>query len=53
MLNQFSDKLNWIDRLPDDIKFVNGNFRFYFSLATLSIFNTIIYLVTKAVSWLK
>ncbi len=47
----FHDKLNWIGRLPGDIRIEKENFRFYFPIATmilLSLMATlIIWLVRK------
>jgi H+/Cl- antiporter ClcA len=47
----FHDKLNWIGRLPGDIRIEKENFRFYFPIATmilLSLFGTfIIWLIRK------
>ncbi|HET6769518.1 MAG TPA: DUF2905 domain-containing protein [Chitinophagaceae bacterium] len=31
----FHDKLNWIGRLPGDIRIEKENFRFYFPIATM------------------
>jgi len=31
----FHDKLHWIGRMPGDIRFEKGNFRFYFPIATM------------------
>ncbi|HEX6849199.1 MAG TPA: DUF2905 domain-containing protein [Chitinophagaceae bacterium] len=41
----FHDKLNWIGRLPGDIRIERENFRFYFPITTmilLSILGTLI-----------
>jgi H+/Cl- antiporter ClcA len=47
----FHDKLNWIGRLPGDIRIERENFRFYFPITTmilLSLLGTlIIWLVRK------
>jgi hypothetical protein len=47
----FHDKLNWIGRLPGDIRIEKDNFRFYFPITTmilLSLFGTlIIWLIRK------
>ena len=47
----FHDKLNWIVRLPGDIRIEKDNFRFYFPITTmilLSLFGTlIIWLIRK------
>lgn len=38
----FHDKLNWIGRLPGDIRIERENFKFYFPLATMIIFSLLI-----------
>lgn len=47
----FHDKLNWIGRLPGDIRIEKENFRFYFPITTMiliSLFGTfIIWLIRK------
>ena len=47
----FHDKLNWIGRLPGDIRIEKENFKFYFPIVTmilLSLFGTlIIWLIRK------
>jgi len=46
----FHDKLNWIGRLPGDIRFEKDNFRFYFPITTMIIFSvvlTVILIVMK------
>ncbi|HWN87668.1 MAG TPA: DUF2905 domain-containing protein [Chitinophagaceae bacterium] len=47
----FHDKLNWIGRLPGDIRIERENFKFYFPITTmilLSLFGTlIIWLIRK------
>ena len=47
----FHDKLNWIGRLPGDIRIEKENFRFYFPIVTMilfSLFGTlIIWLIRK------
>jgi len=35
----FHDKLNWIGRLPGDIRIEKENFRFYFPIVTLILFS--------------
>jgi hypothetical protein len=35
----FHDKLNWIGRLPGDIRIEKENFRFYFPITTMIIFS--------------
>ena len=49
----FSDKLNWIGRLPGDIRVERDNFRFYLPLTTMviaSILLTIIIQIIKRIS---
>jgi hypothetical protein len=38
----FHDKLNWIGRLPGDIRVEKENFRFYFPITTLIIFSLLL-----------
>jgi hypothetical protein len=48
----FSDKLNWIGRLPGDIRVQKDNFRFYFPVTTMilaSILLTIIVQIIKRI----
>ena len=37
----FHDKLNWIGRLPGDIRIEKENFKFYFPIATMILFSLI------------
>jgi hypothetical protein len=47
----FHDKLNWIGRLPGDIRIEKENFRFYFPIVTMILFSLlgtlIIWLILK------
>ncbi|MFD2522323.1 DUF2905 domain-containing protein [Emticicia soli] len=47
----FADKLNWLGRLPGDIRYEKGNTRIYFPVVTMIILslllNLAIYLVKK------
>ncbi|HEV8270191.1 MAG TPA: DUF2905 domain-containing protein [Chitinophagaceae bacterium] len=47
----FHDKLNWIGRLPGDIRIEKENFRFYFPIVTMIMFSLlgtfIIWLIRK------
>ena len=47
----FHDKLNWIGRLPGDIRIEKENFRFYFPITTMIlvsiVLSFIIYLIKK------
>ena len=49
----FSNKLNWIGRLPGDIRIERENFRFYFPVTTMilaSVLLTIIIQIIKRIS---
>ena len=41
----FHDKLNWIGRLPGDIRIEKENFRFYFPLTTMILFSVLLTLI--------
>ena len=41
----FHDKLNWIGRLPGDIRIERENFRFYFPFMTMILFSLVATLV--------
>jgi len=47
----FHEKLNWIGRLPGDIRIEKENFRFYFPIVTMILFSLlgtlIIWLIRK------
>lgn len=47
----FHDKLNWIGRLPGDIRIEKPNFKFYFPIVTMILFSLlgslIIWLIRK------
>jgi hypothetical protein len=45
----FHDKLNWIGRLPGDIKIEKENFRFYFPITTMILFSLIISLIVQLI----
>ena len=53
IINQFSDKLGWIGRLPGDVRLGSENFRFYFPFTSLIILNLIFYFIMKIFQWLK
>jgi hypothetical protein len=38
----FHDKLNWIGRLPGDIRIEKENFRFYFPITTMILLSVIV-----------
>jgi hypothetical protein len=41
----FHDKLNWLGKLPGDIRIEKENFRFYFPLTTMIIISVILTLL--------
>ncbi len=41
----FHDKLNWIGRLPGDIRIEKDNFKFYFPITTMIIFSIVLTLI--------
>ena len=41
------DKLNWIGRLPGDIRIERENFRFYFPITTMIIFSLVITIIIQ------
>ena len=41
----FHDKLNWLGRLPGDIRIERDNFRFYFPIMTMIVISIILTLV--------
>jgi hypothetical protein len=45
----FHDKLNWIGRLPGDIRFEKGNVRFYFPITTMIIFSLLVTLILELI----
>jgi len=45
----FHDKLNWIGKLPGDIKIEKENFRFYFPFTTMILFSLIISLIVQLI----
>ncbi|MBE7175571.1 MAG: DUF2905 domain-containing protein [Mucilaginibacter polytrichastri] len=49
----FPGKMNWIGKLPGDIRIDRGNFRFYFPLTTLLILNLLIWLFLRIWRWLN
>ena len=38
----FSDKLNWLGKLPGDLRIERDNFRFYFPVVTMIIISVIL-----------
>ncbi len=53
ILNQFSDKLGWIGRLPGDIRLGSDNVKIYFPFTTLILINFAIFIILKLIQWLK
>ena len=45
----FHDKLNWIGRLPGDIRIEKENVRFYFPITTMIIFSILLSLIVAIV----
>lgn len=45
----FHDKLNWIGRLPGDIRIERENFRFYFPITTMIIFSLVVTLIIQVI----
>ena len=45
----FHDKLNWIGKLPGDIKVDKGNFKFYFPITTMILLSLAITLLINLI----
>jgi len=45
----FHDKLNWIGRLPGDIRIEKENFKFYFPITTMIIFSLAITIIIQLI----
>jgi hypothetical protein len=45
----FHDKLNWIGRLPGDIRIEKENVRFYFPITTMIIFSLAITIIIQVI----
>ncbi|MDP9229799.1 MAG: DUF2905 domain-containing protein [Bacteroidota bacterium] len=45
----FHDKLNWIGRLPGDIRVEKENFRFYLPITTMIIFSLLLTLIIQII----
>ncbi len=43
----FGDKLNWIGRLPGDIRIEKENFKFYFPITTMIIVSILLSIIVK------
>lgn len=46
----FHDKLNWIGRLPGDIRIERENFKFYFPFTTMILVSLILSLLVRLIS---
>lgn len=45
----FHDKLNWVGRLPGDIRIEKENFRFYFPITTMILFSLVVTLIVNII----
>ena len=45
----FHDKLNWLGRLPGDIRIEKGNTRFYFPVVTMIIISVLLTLLINII----
>jgi hypothetical protein len=45
----FHDRLNWIGRLPGDIRVEKENFRFYFPITTMILFSLLLTVVVNII----
>ena len=45
----FHDKLNWIGRLPGDIRIEKENFRFYFPITTMIIVSVLLTIIVNLI----
>lgn len=45
----FHDRLNWIGRLPGDIRVEKENFRFYFPITTMIIFSVLLTVIIQLI----
>ncbi len=45
----FGDKLNWIGRLPGDIRIEKENSRFYFPITTMILFSVLLTLIVNLI----
>lgn len=45
----FGNKLNWIGRLPGDIRIERENFRFYFPITTMILFSVLLTVIVNLV----
>jgi hypothetical protein len=49
----FGGSLKWVGHLPGDIRIERENFRFYFPITTLILFNLLILLLFRLWKWLN
>ena len=49
----FHDKLNWIGRLPGDIRIERENFSFYFPFTTMVLLSILVNLIFRFWRWLQ
>ncbi len=45
----FSDKLNWIGRLPGDVRIEKENFKFYFPITTMIITSVLFTIIMQII----
>ena len=45
----FHDKLNWIGRLPGDIRIEKENFKFYFPITTMIIVSVVVTIIIQLI----
>jgi len=45
----FHDKLNWIGRLPGDVRIEKENFRFYFPITTMIALSLLVTLIAQII----
>lgn len=45
----FGDKLNWIGRLPGDIRIERENSRFYFPITTMILFSVLLTIIVNLI----
>lgn len=45
----FGNKLNWIGRLPGDIRIERENFRFYFPITTMILFSVLLTVIVNLI----
>lgn len=45
----FHDKLNWIGRLPGDIRVEKENFKFYFPITTMILFSLALTIIVQLI----